>query len=89
MLAKKVETLTKAMEVEGKKMRREMSAMEKEVAAIRMEKDQDVKAKRLSINTKLPAQNTAQLPPARYNQLLLTSICTVLIRLAHRERNLF
>lgn len=71
MLAKKVETLTKAMEVEGKKMRREMAAMEKEVAAIRMEKDQDIKAKRLSINTKPSAQNTNQLPPARYNHFFL------------------
>ena len=41
MLAKKVETLTKAMEVEAKKMRRE-------VAAMRVEKDQDNRAKRFS-----------------------------------------
>lgn len=46
MLAKKVETLTKAMEVEAKKMRREVAAMEKEVAAMRLEKDQENKAKR-------------------------------------------
>ena len=46
MLAKKVDTLTKAMEVEAKKMRREVAAMEKEVAAMRVEKEQDNRAKR-------------------------------------------
>jgi hypothetical protein len=35
------------MEVEAKKMRREVAAMEKEVAAIRLEKEQENKAKRL------------------------------------------
>ena len=33
MLAKKVDTLTKAMDVEAKKMRRDMANMEKKVAA--------------------------------------------------------
>jgi len=47
MLAKKVDTLNKAMEVESKKMRREMAAMEKEFAAVRLEKEQESKAKRL------------------------------------------
>ena len=46
MLAKKVDTLTKAMEVEAKKMRREVAAMEKEVAAMRVEKDHEHRAKR-------------------------------------------
>ena len=46
MLAKKVETLTKAMEVEAKKMRREVATMEKEVAAIRVEKEHENRAKR-------------------------------------------
>ena len=47
MSAKKVDTLTKAMEVEAKKMRREVAAMEKEVAAMRVEKEQDNRARRL------------------------------------------
>lgn len=48
MLAKKVDTLQKAMEVEAKKMRREVSIMEKEVAAMRVDKEQDNRAKRAS-----------------------------------------
>lgn len=44
MLAKKVETLNKAMEVEAKKMKREVAAMEKEVAS----KEQDRRVGRLS-----------------------------------------
>lgn len=39
MLAKKVDTLNKAMEVEAKRMRREVASMEKEVAALRVSKD--------------------------------------------------
>lgn len=64
MLAKKVDTLTKAMEVEAKKMRREVAAMEKEVAAMRVDKEQDNRAKRFG-NPKGPV-NTSQLLPARY-----------------------
>ena len=67
MLAKKVETLTKAMEVEAKKMRREVAAMEKEVAAMRVDKDHDSRAKKSS-NTKNPS-NTAQILTGRYIQL--------------------
>lgn len=63
MLAKKVETLTKAMEVEAKKMRREVAAMEKEVAAMRVEKEHENRAKRFS-NLKGPS-NTAQLLSGR------------------------
>lgn len=48
MLAKKVETLNKAMEVEAKKMRREVAAMEKEVVAMRIPKEQDRRVGRLS-----------------------------------------
>jgi len=48
MLGRKVDTLTKAMEVEAKKMRREVAAMEKEVAAMRVEKEQENRAKRFS-----------------------------------------
>lgn len=48
MLAKKVDTLTKAMEVEAKKMRREVASMEKEVAAMRVDKEQENRAKRFS-----------------------------------------
>lgn len=65
MLAKKVDTLTKAMEVEAKKMRREVAAMEKEVAAMRLDKEQDIRAKRMG-NTKA-AVNTSQLLPSRYD----------------------
>jgi hypothetical protein len=64
MLAKKVDTLNKAMEVEAKKMRREVAAMEKEVAAIRLEKEQENKAKRLG-NSKVPG-NSSQTPSGRY-----------------------
>jgi len=69
MLAKKVDTLTKAMEVEAKKMRREVAAMEKEVAAMRVEKEQDTRAKRLG-SSKGPG-NTSQLLPGRYDSILL------------------
>lgn len=48
MLAKKVETLNKAMEIEAKKMRREVAAMEKEIAAMRIGKEQDQKMRRAS-----------------------------------------
>ncbi|KAJ6778865.1 MICROTUBULE-ASSOCIATED PROTEIN 70-1-LIKE [Salix koriyanagi] len=48
MLAKKVDTLNKAMEVEGKKMRREVAAMEKEVAAMRVSKEHDHRTQRSS-----------------------------------------
>ncbi|KAK3005771.1 hypothetical protein RJ639_016070 [Escallonia herrerae] len=48
MLGKKVETLNKAMEVEAKKTRREVAAMEKEVAAMRIGRDRDQRAGRLS-----------------------------------------
>lgn len=64
MLAKKVETLTKAMEVEAKKMRREVAAMEKEVAAIRLDKEHENRAKRLG-NSKGPV-NSSQLLHGRY-----------------------
>lgn len=64
MLAKKVETLTKAMEVEAKRMRREVAAMEKEVSAMRIEKDQENRAKRFG-NSKGPV-SSSQLPPGRY-----------------------
>ncbi|MBO8590046.1 hypothetical protein INN88_15745, partial [Staphylococcus aureus] len=63
MLAKKVETLTKAMEVEAKKMRREVAAMEKEVAAMRVEKEHESRARRLG-NSKGPV-NSSQLLPGR------------------------
>lgn len=48
MLAKKVDTLNKAMEVEAKKMRREVAAMEKEVSAMRVTKEPDQRARRSS-----------------------------------------
>ncbi|KAK8966182.1 Microtubule-associated protein 70-2 [Platanthera guangdongensis] len=46
-LSKKVDTLTKAMEVETRKLRREKAAAEKEVATIRIEMEQEKKARRL------------------------------------------
>lgn len=61
MLAKKVDTLTKAMEVEAKKMRREVAAMEKEVAAMRGEKDQESRTKRFSAS-KAPANSSHAIP---------------------------
>lgn len=64
MLAKKVETLTKAMEVEAKKMRREVAAMEKEVAAMRVDKEHENRARRLG--TSRGPVNTSQLLPGRY-----------------------
>lgn len=64
MLAKKVETLTKAMEVEAKKMRREVASMEKEVAAMRVEKEHENRAKRFG-NSKGPV-TAAQLLPGRF-----------------------
>lgn len=64
MLAKKVDTLTKAMEVEAKKMRREVAVMEKEVAAMRVEKDHENRAKRFG-SSKGPV-TTSQLLPGRY-----------------------
>jgi predicted metalloenzyme YecM len=65
MLAKKVDTLTKAMESEAKKSRREIAAMEKELAATRLEKEQDSRAKRFGGGTSGSA-NSSQLPPGRY-----------------------
>ncbi|XP_058076536.1 microtubule-associated protein 70-2-like isoform X2 [Magnolia sinica] len=47
MLSKKVDTLTKALEVEAKKSRREKAAMEKEVASLRIDKEHEQKARRL------------------------------------------
>ena len=45
------------MEVEAKKMRREIAAMEKEFAAVRLEKEQESKAKRLG-NLKGPGSSS-------------------------------
>lgn len=67
MLAKKVETLTKAMEVEAKKMRREVAAMEKEVAAMRVEKEQENRARRFGSSK--GAVGSSQLLPGRYVDL--------------------
>ncbi|WOL15791.1 hypothetical protein Cni_G24572 [Canna indica] len=47
MLSRKIDTLTKAMEVETKKLRREKAAVEKEVAALQVDKQQELKARRL------------------------------------------
>ncbi len=60
MLSKKVDTLTKAMEVEAKKMRREVTAVEKEVVILRAEKEQERRARRSSM-TKAPV-NSSSIP---------------------------
>jgi hypothetical protein len=56
MLSKKVDTLTKAMEVEAKKMRREVTGLEKEITVLRAEKEQERRARRSGL-TKAPAVN--------------------------------
>ncbi|XP_074328514.1 microtubule-associated protein 70-2-like [Apium graveolens] len=61
MLGKKVDTLTKAMEVEGKKMRREVAAKEKEVASMRVDKEHESRANKLG-NVKVPVSNSQLLP---------------------------
>lgn len=63
MLAKKVGTLNKAMEVESRKMRREVAAMEKEVAAMRIDKEVDQQTRRTSAPK--VAVNSPQLLSAR------------------------
>jgi hypothetical protein len=67
MLSRKVDTLTKAMEVEAKKMRREVSAMEKEVAAMRVDKEQEHRARRTSMSNDRvhKSSNSSQVLPAR------------------------
>lgn len=52
MLTKKVETLNKAIEVEGKKTRREIAAMEKEFASLQTGKD-DQRKRRASVTRAL------------------------------------
>ena len=47
------------MEVEAKKMRREVTVMEKEVAAMRVDKDQDRRTRRLSLS-KEPVNSSSQ-----------------------------
>lgn len=59
MLSKKVDTLSKAMEVEAKKMRREVIVMEKEVAAMKVDKDQDRRTRRPSMS-KEPVHSSSQ-----------------------------
>ncbi|KAJ7538380.1 hypothetical protein O6H91_11G045800 [Diphasiastrum complanatum] len=61
MLSKKVDTLTKAMEVEAKKMRREVAVKEKEVAAMRLDKEHENKARRLSISKGIVNSSTQSL----------------------------
>jgi Microtubule-associated protein 70 len=47
MLSRKIDTLTKAMEVETRKLRREKCVLEKEVTALRTEREPDLKSRRL------------------------------------------
>lgn len=51
MLSRKVETLTKAMEIEAKKTQREKVAMTREIASIRAERDQEQKNRRFKTTT--------------------------------------
>ncbi|CAI0457426.1 unnamed protein product [Linum tenue] len=67
--SKKVETLTKAMEVEAKKMRREVAAMEKEVAAMRVDKEHENRAKRFSHSKS--TVSAAQVLPVRYLHIII------------------
>lgn len=46
MLSRKIDTLTKAMEVETRKLRREKTLLEKEVVALKMERELDPKSRR-------------------------------------------
>lgn len=63
MLARKVDTLNKAMEVEAKKMRREIATMEKEVAALRVDKEHELRTRRLT--TSKGSLNSSQVLPGR------------------------
>ncbi|CAN8255514.1 unnamed protein product [Cochlearia groenlandica] len=62
--AAKSETHLKAMEVKANKMRRGVYGTEKEVAAVRVDKDQDSRAKRFS--TTKNTSNTAKILAGRY-----------------------
>lgn len=46
MLSRKIDTITKAMEVETKKLRREKAALEKEIAALKIENQNELKVRR-------------------------------------------
>ncbi|KAJ3669574.1 hypothetical protein LUZ60_011524 [Juncus effusus] len=46
ILSRKIDTLTKAMEVETRKLRREKGALEKELVSLRTEKEQEIKSRR-------------------------------------------
>lgn len=82
MLARKVDTLTKAMEVEAKKMRREVAAKEKEVASMRVDKEHESRAQKLG-NVKAPGSNS-QLLPGRYAVFLATF--ELLLNVPHRSK---
>lgn len=82
MLAKKVDTLTKAMEVEAKRMRREVASMEKEVSAMRLEKEQDNRAKRfanVAANSRGPSLPSSQILPGRYALALSNKIWNLVL----------
>ncbi|KAM7270953.1 hypothetical protein ACFE04_030167 [Oxalis oulophora] len=80
MLAKKVDTLTKAMEVEAKKMRREVAAMEKEVSAIRIEKEHENRAKRFGNSIQKGPVSASQLLSGRLSHLVVSSNNTSMLR---------
>lgn len=46
MLSRKIDTITKAMEVETKKLRREKAALEKEIATLKIENQNELKVRR-------------------------------------------
>ena len=67
MLAKKVDTLTKSMEVEAKKMRGEVTSMEKEVVAMQIDKEHDPRARLL---TRSKSINSSQFLSGRYTSIV-------------------
>jgi hypothetical protein len=87
MLAKKVDTLTKAMESDAKKTRREMAAMEKELAAMRLEKGQDNRARRFGNSS--GSANSSQLPPGRYFLFLSSAAKNVIVQYAIDQLHVF
>ena len=76
MLAKKVDTLNKAMEVEARKMRREVAAMEKEVSAIRINNEHEQRTRRASA-PRGAVTGTRSISAARY-----IYVCVTLVLLA-------
>ena len=67
MLENKVYTLTKAMEVESKKMHREVISMGKEVPTMQIDKEHDPRVRLLSSSKSL---NSSQFLSGRYTSIV-------------------